>query len=214
MRKWVGNPGEKAAELFPTREAEGDRDEATLWAKCGVIRLHLGDQNGYREACAQAWKRFGSTTDPETANNVAWLCAQAPDAVPDLKPVVRLMEAAVQKSPNYNSRHTLGYVYYRAGRIAEAQAQLAIALDGAIKHEFACVDWGGIPMAMHRSGQIKEARTVLETMKKSIDPLKLPLRWQDRLEYQMHLREAEEVLKAPPPKETPKPGKGPADAKP
>jgi hypothetical protein len=179
---------------------EEDRSEIFWWYKCGLIRLHLGDMAGYRKACARAVEQFGKTRDPAMANEVAWLCALGPDAVPDLAAVVGLSENAVKQWPDAGFVHTLGYVFYRAGRYKEAEEQLRVALDAMRKGQLVTQNWFALPMTMFRSGMADEARKLLAQITKAIDLNQLPS-WTDRLEILVLRREAEELLKGPPPKE-------------
>jgi tetratricopeptide (TPR) repeat protein len=66
-----------------------------VWYFLALARLAGGDAQGYRTACAGLLQRFGASTDILTANWVAWTCALAPDAVPDLARPVGLAEGAV-----------------------------------------------------------------------------------------------------------------------
>ena len=55
--------------------------------------VEAGDRAGVQRACEDLLKRFGTTTDYEQSNSIAWCCVLAPDAVVDREALVRLAEA-------------------------------------------------------------------------------------------------------------------------
>ena len=57
--------------------------------------LAQGDKAGLRRACSELLDRFDASTNFLTANNVAWYCVVAPDALADREAPVRLAELAV-----------------------------------------------------------------------------------------------------------------------
>ena len=60
---------------------------------------------GLRRACSELLDRFGSSTDSLTANDVAWYCVLAPDAVADREAPVRLAELAVNERTGSPKAH-------------------------------------------------------------------------------------------------------------
>jgi WD40 repeat protein len=83
------------------------------------------DHAGYRRVCAKLLEKYAGATDPGQANNVAWTCVLAPDAVNDYRPVLALARKAVAGRPNsYNELNTLGCVLVRAGQPTEAIEKL------------------------------------------------------------------------------------------
>ena len=78
--------------------------------------LALGDEAGLRRACSELLDRWGSSTDLLTANEVAWYCLLAPDAVPDREAPLRLAELAVNEAPAAQKPfylNTLAHSLYR-----------------------------------------------------------------------------------------------------
>ena len=69
--------------------------------------LALGDKAGLRRACSELLDRFDSSTDFRTANDVAWYCVLAPDALADREAPVRLAELAVNGAPEARKAHVL-----------------------------------------------------------------------------------------------------------
>ncbi len=135
----------KAVELAP--------DPQRVYYPACLLRLRLGDREGYRRTCAEMLRRFREPSSPAVANAVAWNCVLGPDAVKDWSAVVGLAKQAVAAYPgNPGIGNTLGVALYRAGRyedgirqlegVAKAQRDGATAQDGlflAMAHHLA---WG------------------------------------------------------------------------
>jgi tetratricopeptide (TPR) repeat protein len=93
-----------------------------------ILVIH-GNKAGVRRACENLLERLGSTTDPAQANEVAWSCVLAPDAVADHEAPVRLAQAALAGQAERGRARsdvlkTLGGAQYRAGRFEEAIRRL------------------------------------------------------------------------------------------
>jgi len=119
----------------------------------------LGDQAGFRQACADLLGRFGAMTDHQTANTLAWSCVLGLDSVADRDARVRLAELAVKGSPA-NERplflYTLGAALYRARRFEESIRRLeeGIRQRGG---ESLPQDWVFLALAHHQLGHRPEA---------------------------------------------------------
>jgi WD40 repeat protein/tetratricopeptide (TPR) repeat protein len=170
-----------------------------------LLRLAAGDARGYRQACATMVERFGRTGNAKIANNVAWVCSYAPDAVDDLAPVVRLAEQTAASHPKkYATLNTLGAVLYRAGRYDDAVRKLEEAVE-AHPRGGAPFDFLFLAMAHQRLKHREEAERWLGKAGQWLeqaeegtltDPsIRLPLFWIQRLELNLLRRDAESVLK-------------------
>jgi WD40 repeat protein/tetratricopeptide (TPR) repeat protein/tRNA A-37 threonylcarbamoyl transferase component Bud32 len=162
----------------------------------GVLRLQRGDRTGYSAACAALVNRFGKTSDPNVANDVAWACAVGPRALPDLKPAVALARLAVRVRPKeVNIRNTLGAILFRAGLHKEAVSELneAVKLHGMGGRTW---DFLFLAMAHHQLGQHDEARTWLDKGL-WVDASEKTLQETQRLELQLLRREAEALIRGP-----------------
>jgi WD40 repeat protein/tetratricopeptide (TPR) repeat protein len=185
-----------AADLSKAAELTPDQDGPTR--ELALIRLRLGDQEGYRRACATLMERFGKTTDLNLANNVAWTCAMGPGALADLTPAVTLAEkaAAAGTRPNdrYNALNTLGVVLYRAGRHEEALKKLDEAV-AAHSGGGTVTDWLFLAALNHRLGHPEEACTWMDRVRRWAAEGQLDrLAWSQRVEAQLFLKEVETVL--------------------
>jgi serine/threonine protein kinase/tetratricopeptide (TPR) repeat protein len=131
-----------------------------------VVRLQLGDVEGYRQVCQETLTRFGKPGNSLIACHAALACLLRPDAVPDLAPVVRLAERAVAgtgSQPHYAELYVLtrALADYREGkpaRVLERLKLLAPDPQGGV-HEtwiYLCR-----ALAHYRLGQADAARQAL-----------------------------------------------------
>jgi tetratricopeptide (TPR) repeat protein len=169
-----------------------------------ILRLGVGDEKGYRRTCADMLERFGKTENPKIANNVAWVCSYAPDAVPDLTPAIELAAKVARSHPKkYATLNTEGAICFRAGKYAEAVAKLNAACKEHPRGG-GPFDYLLLALAHHRLKHDGAARdclkeglrlTELAEEGKLDDPtLPMPLFWIQRLELQILRREAERVV--------------------
>ena len=168
------NRGNLHAELGRFEEAAKDFAEAVRlrpdvlvwWSYVGVLRLAMGDIDGYRTACRELLDRSEGLEEPRTANGIALTFVLAPYAIPDLSRAVALAEKAVEGDPNVHHQGTLGAALYRAGRFEEAAfrlTQLARDVDAGGKSKVVSA-YNGFFLAMthHRLGNRDEAKEWLE----------------------------------------------------
>jgi WD40 repeat protein/serine/threonine protein kinase/tetratricopeptide (TPR) repeat protein len=164
----AGNDLSRLRQLQWERSAEDfGKNIGTYPNSLGLRRQHIlalvipGNKAGVRRACENLLKRFGGTTDPAQANDVAWCCVLAPDAVADPKAPVRLAEAALVGQAETGSARgdvlkTLGATLYRAGRFEEAIHRLDESIqtrgDGGDPRAFAF-----LALAHHRLGHRDQA---------------------------------------------------------
>jgi eukaryotic-like serine/threonine-protein kinase len=172
-----------------------------------ILRLGVGDEEGYRRACADLLERFGKTENPKIANNVAWVCSYAPDAVPDLGPAVELAAKVARSHPKkYATLNTEGAILLRAGKDAEAVARLNAACKEHPRGG-GPFDYLLLALAHQHLGHAEEARACLKEGLRLTDlaeggklddpTLPVPLFWIQRLELQILRREVERVVKTP-----------------
>lgn len=188
--------------LHTGREHEGWQEFARLLdgeLSMGEQLLLEADSGGYRSRSEEALGRIDpAKATPLAANNVAWLCALAPKAVPDYDKAVHLAEIAVQKAPEEERLaylNTLGAILHRAGHHKEAIA----ALQECDKLRPDAFNWVFLALAHHRLGQDKEARRWLEKVRHRVETTYGKAEQQEyRHELLLFWREVEETLAAPP----------------
>ena len=148
--------------------------DPSLWLSHAYLRMYVGDADGYRRACAAMLDKFGQTTDPTTALDIAQACTAGPDALPDYTRVIRLMDV-IKADPNNPSLASerdvqLALLSFRAGRIDQAIAMVEDKAHDPNEHP----EWNdiGFAAAYHRAGQDDKARKLMAAFtEQSLDPL-------------------------------------------
>jgi tetratricopeptide (TPR) repeat protein len=175
----------------------GERGPLPLvaWQCQALACLKTGDAAGYRRVCAGLMAKAGPAPPAELANDLAWVCALGPEALPDYTRPLALAGLAESKAPpegKHNVLDTLGAVLYRAGRFREAIARLEEGVR-ADKDQGGPADWAFLAMAHQCLGEATEARTFLEkALQAGLPENGSP--WA-RLEIEVLRREAEAVVK-------------------
>ncbi|MBI1917216.1 MAG: protein kinase [Planctomycetes bacterium] len=134
-------------------------DDAWGWYTLSILRWGAGDLPGYRQVCREMVTRFGEAKDAGVAHLTVKACLLLPDAVSDLKPVLRLAERA--ELPGWFAT-TSGMADYRAGNYTGALKRLRQAIvpvddypaREALNHLF-------LAMAHHQLGHADEATRAL-----------------------------------------------------
>jgi eukaryotic-like serine/threonine-protein kinase len=175
-----------------------------VWVFCALVCTKQKDLDGSRHAITGMLKRFGATDNLELANNLAWACALAPDAVSDWKRPLELAEKAAAKGRNAEALNTLGAVEVRAERERDAIQHLQEGMKLQGKGGTAW-DWLFLAIAHFQLGQPMEAQTCLAkavawideaTRTKPTGSVKSSnLSWSQRLELQLLRGEAEALIK-------------------
>jgi WD40 repeat protein len=124
------------------------RDGKAVAALLARARLALdaGDRRGYRAACSALPTGAGGPH----AGAVAWACALASGAVPDLKPLLQAAEKG-------GALRAHGALLLRAGRHADALKRLDQALKARGPHVLPCEELL-IAIACHHLGQPEDAK--------------------------------------------------------
>jgi tetratricopeptide (TPR) repeat protein len=186
--------GADAAGLV-SRLWHGISARSELQIPAATVLLRAGDRAGYRGLCARAIAR-GTFSDPQAANNLAWLCAIGPDGLDDYTTPVRLAEQAVPRARDGRGRHailnTLGAVLYCAGRWRGAvdRRREGITADGDDKVP---EDWLFLAMAHQRLAHHDEAVRCL-VRARSLDQQYQGASTLARTEFDLHRAEAEAVV--------------------
>src|SRR5262249_31529766 len=205
------------AELGQWEQAAADLGRAgklkpaspAVWYQYALLRLHQGDRDGYRSACAHLLDHFGHAKQLDTTEIVAWTCVLSPNAVGDPAQIVHLAEKALASEPKHSSYlNTLGAALYRAGQYAEAVQRLTESealFEKTQKPSHTVVyTWLFRAMAHQRLGQTAQAQQWLAKAVQGIEQatpqmLKAPgaNTWNRRLTLQLLRCEAEATLKKP-----------------
>lgn len=196
------------AELRDTTEG---RFSVAMYAPLAVIRLHLGDERGYQDACAELMKYRAPTTGREALPpaTTSWPCLLAPGAVMD-KDYEKIMDGATGRgagpggggfAPATMARLLFSVpaaVLYRQGKLDEAEKQL-LSFTGE-RPNVKAGDYFFLAMAQQKLGRKEEAgkslaagiRLMSEPLAE--DPFGVSA-WRRRLAEKILRQEAERVLK-------------------
>jgi WD40 repeat protein/serine/threonine protein kinase len=195
--------GQALAELGHWDRAEADCTQAIAqgvadpeaWYVQALLRLRAGDRAGYRTVCRSALQAFAQTASADAANDVAWTCVLAPEAVDDAASVVALAERAVAADPKKHLyQNTLGAALYRAGRVEEAVRRLRESLQ-AHGQGGDVDDWLFLALAHQRLDHRAEARHWLDKAIRSLEDAAGPVSlWSRQLTRQLLRQEAEALL--------------------
>jgi serine/threonine protein kinase/Tfp pilus assembly protein PilF len=201
--------------------AEGYRheDPATprQWLVHALLRVYVGDNEGYRQLCRRVSKRFPVTGSDVNAYRIELIqsCTLAPAPDADLAWVVQLASQGVARlngAPSLYNHNALGLAHFRAGdylRAAEAFEKslgytLSLGPDGRVGDQI------GLALTYNRLGKRSEALKKLAEAGETIDKWSQGLMdaavgwihngWHDLFRCRLLYREAWQELKgtAPP----------------
>jgi hypothetical protein len=129
---------------------------ASAGGNLALLRLHRGDEAGYRQVCGSLLQRCGPSKEPWVQRRVISACVLAPGAVERPADLVALAERHMA-SPAVSRGDALGLLgcaLYRAGRDRECLQRLAEA-----RQAVGLFDTGGswmfAPLARYRLEQAK-----------------------------------------------------------
>jgi WD40 repeat protein/tetratricopeptide (TPR) repeat protein/tRNA A-37 threonylcarbamoyl transferase component Bud32 len=189
---------DRALSLRPW-DGGGPEEYASLAGDDALVRLALGDSDGYRERCARLLKQLGGTDKAEAANSVAWTCAVAPDALPSYTALADLAQRTLAPAAkDANARNTWAAVLLRCGDAAGAIRRLHEAIALRQPGDADPADWLLLALAHHRLGQDDKARQWLEQAARWMDSESrlAALSWEQRVALRLLRQEAEKALKA------------------
>jgi tetratricopeptide (TPR) repeat protein len=209
-----------AAEDF-AREFELRKPSSTArWYRYALIRLYLGDAEGYRSLCWKMRQRFRGTVNPTFVNEVVRTCVLSPEADSDYGRLVELAQHRAEGDPgHWYPLYLLGLACYRAGRYEEAARWLEKSLTGTPEWSGRALSYPALAMAHHRMGRAAEARRALAAAAAATDrwtqercqlpdwrwmdhhdaAALWPISWWDWLECQLFYREASVLINGSPP---------------
>ncbi|HEV3118398.1 MAG TPA: protein kinase, partial [Gemmataceae bacterium] len=209
------------------RECELREPDATMrWYRHALLRLYVGDTDGYRKVCRRMRERFSRTSNGYSATEVIRTCMLAPGPDADLTQLVELAKHATSnESENWYCFYLLGVAQYRAGQYEPAVGRLRESLPVHPDWTGQALGYPVLAMAHHRLGQTAEARQALDAAAETIDRWTRdryqiqeeknwiihlgatgdwPIAWWDWLECQLCYREARVLIDGSPPGDDPR----------
>ncbi len=132
---------------------------AVGWRYHALLRLHVGDVDGYRRVRAEMQDRFGRTYSPENAADLVRTAALQPDAGGMDEDVIRLAEALVTSHPtNGVYLYVLAAAKCRDGAYDEAIARCHQSMQATPEWPAKALNYPILVIAHHHLGQDAEAR--------------------------------------------------------
>jgi len=179
-----------------------------------LLRLHVGDEPRYREACRSMLDRFGDGADNVATLDLVRACALAPKPVTDPAALARRAEKVVAAEKVHWHLYVAGLAHYRAGQYEQAAERLGESAAMDPNWGARAINYPALAMAYHRLGKADEARDALALAQKAIDgwtdamvqgPVgTMPIPWFDWLECRHFYREAKQLLTGSPPPDDPR----------
>jgi WD40 repeat protein len=130
------------------------------WSEHALVRLQLGDRDGYRKACNTMLALVNQSKNMSDAVTTVWTCCLAPDAVDDYDAVLFWAQKAAERGSDYVSARALGAALYRAGLQSAAVEQLAAT--ATLRKQPSPTVWLLLALAEQQRGERKQAEGWLE----------------------------------------------------
>jgi tetratricopeptide (TPR) repeat protein len=201
-------------------------DTTLNWYRHALLRLHVGDAEGYRQVYRRMRERFSGTQRRFFAQELLRTCVLAPGADADLDLLAKGIESLAGGDPrSWYDLYILGMAHYRAGQNDRAILRLRESLVVEPHWLPRLLSYPVLAMAYHRLGQVVEARQALEKATQAIDQwtqsrrtgpggkpwvvhqgatADWPVAWWDILEILLYHREARVLLDGSPPPTDPR----------
>src|SRR5262249_30227011 len=97
---------------------------SNYWFRHALLRLFIGDVDGYRRRCRQMFERFEGTQNPQFAHNMASALCLVSDPVVDRAKLVQLAERGLSVRRTPWRLATLATAYCRSGDYKKAVDRL------------------------------------------------------------------------------------------
>jgi len=161
--------GEEARIAWQKR-LENNPPKHDAWYGYAELCLYLGNQDAYRRARRALLERFGDTTDPVIAERTSRACLLLPSSGEDLQRAAALADRAVLKGEKHGYYPfflaTKGLAEYRRGRF---DSTIDCLQKAGARGVWMPVTRLVLAMALHRSGQTRQARETLAAAVQSYD---------------------------------------------
>ncbi|HJT76436.1 MAG TPA: protein kinase [Gemmataceae bacterium] len=214
-----------AAADFAREHELREPDATSRWYRHALLRLYVGDADGYRKVCRRMRERFRGTLNRDFAGEMIRTCILAPGPDADLALLVELAQDFSASAPrSWYCLYLFGMAQYRAGQYEPAVRRLRESLQGYPDWTIRAMSYPALAMAHHRLGQTAQARQALDAAAAAIDrwtqeryqfqggqfwthrgaTAYWPIAWWDWLECQLSYREAKVLIDGSPPPDDPR----------
>jgi serine/threonine protein kinase/Flp pilus assembly protein TadD len=146
-------------------------DVPELWLGYAGLLLDRGDEDGYRRVCARLRDHFGSKNEVDPVS-LALTCTLGPGGFTDSESIERpLLRMVASDSAGFLPRVFQAAIYFRAGRLDDADQRLTGI--GVSNHEDpgASLAWSIAALVCHKQGREVEAKRFLERVEGRFEAL-------------------------------------------
>ncbi len=182
-----------------TTMTEGGLHESPSSYQLALLRLHVGDEKGYRKACMHMVDRFDGNVLTVRA------CVLAADPATDPAALAQQAEHIAAFEKVHWHLYVAGLAHYRAGQFEQAVERLRQSLSLDPNWPARAINYPVLAMAYHRLGRADEARQALASADEAINgwteamiqgPVgAMPIPWFDWLECRHFYREANKLIR-------------------
>lgn len=173
------------------------------WHHDSVLKVQVGDIEGYRRTCREMLTRFNQSDIPNVVERTVKTCLLLPDSVEDRILLLKLADQAVTGTDAHPDHKSFaiarGMADYRQGHFENAlpwfRKSITTDSPGGYLVPFARLF---VAMTDHQLGRFDEARQSLDTADEQMAPSEeglLGVDWDDWLRYQIVHREAAAMVK-------------------
>jgi tetratricopeptide (TPR) repeat protein len=203
LRARMGRWREGAVDL--SKALELDPADHIAWHNMAAVLVQSGQIATYREHCRKSLERFGTTTDPSTADRIAKDCLILSSSGVDLEVVGKIADTAVGSTNHPEHawfQFCKGLSEYRQGRFTSAQGWMQKVLAKAGDNLERDVEaYMTLAMAYYQAKQIEQARNAFasgveieQTKLPKLDSGDLGGGWLDWIIAQALMREAKALI--------------------
>jgi tetratricopeptide (TPR) repeat protein len=193
------------------REMELHESELTWrWFRHALLRLHVGDEAGYRHACRRMQELFHGTIAHEMASEVVRTCLLVPNPEVDISRMLEIQGQVVASEPgSWLRQYLMGVAHYRAGEYSQAVECLQTSLT-ASNEAVRGLSYPVLAMSYFKLGQPVEAQRSLNAAAECLESwtqyrcnieggnwvihrgatIRWPIAWWDWVEFHIYYREA------------------------
>lgn len=143
-------------------------NEPAWWSFHGILRLHVGDRNGYQAVSRGVWQHFPAPNSPEVVRALTQIATLTPEGSADPARLVRLVQEVAERFPTEDFSAQQVAALHRAGSHREV-ATLTAPVDAARTRALRITDLCFRAMSLAQLGEKEAAQASLEAARDKLD---------------------------------------------